>query len=252
MGPMEPTEPATLEERIAAVRERIDAACQRAGRDPAEVRLVAVTKTFGPDVVDAALRAGLGVFGENRVQEAAAKIAACGAAEWHLVGHLQRNKVGPALDLFSVLHAIDSVRLLEAVATAAAESGQRPRLLLEVNVSGEASKFGFAPDAVPAALEAAAALDAPPVVGLMTVPPYSPDPEASRPHFRRLRELRDRWQDGTGFALPELSMGMSGDFEVAIEEGATYVRVGTALFGRRQAWKHRIPDPSDSSDPSCL
>jgi hypothetical protein len=109
-----------------------------------------------------------------------------------------------------------------------------------VNVAGESSKFGFAPGDVPGALAAAAQLDGPSVVGLMTVPPFAPDPEASRPHFRRLRELRDRWQDDTGFALPELSIGMSGDFEVAIEEGATYIRVGTALFGRRQAWKQRL------------
>jgi len=228
-----------LEERLAEVRARMAAACGRVRRSPDEVRLVAVTKTFGPDTVDAAQRAGLGLFGENRVQEAAAKIAECGSAEWHLVGHLQRNKVRPALELFSMFHAVDSVRLLEAIAETAAETGHQPRLLLEVNVSGEGSKFGFAPEALPEALDAAAQLGGPSVVGLMTVPPFSPDPEASRPYFRRLRELRDRCQDESGLDLPELSMGMSGDFEVAIEEGATYVRVGTALFGRRQTWARR-------------
>ncbi len=246
MQAMNDGETAVIELRLAQLRERVAAACTRAGRDPEEVRLVAVTKTFGPDTVAAAQRAGLSCFGENRVQEAAAKIAACGRAEWHLVGHLQRNKVGAALALFETIHSVDSIRLLEALAAGAAESGARPRLLLEVNVAGEASKFGFAPEAVPAALDAAARLGAPPVEGLMTVPPFAPDPEAARPHFRRLRELRDGCRDRTGFALPELSMGMSGDFEVAVEEGATMIRIGTFLFGRRIPWAQRRPadDPS--------
>ncbi len=234
-----------LESRLKALKSRIEAACGRSGRDPADVRMVAVTKTFGPETIDAALRAGLGLFGENRVQEAASKIAECGWAEWHLIGHLQRNKVRPALELFSMLHAVDSTRLLEALAAAAAESGLRPPILLEVNVSGEASKFGLAPEDVPAALKASVRLDAPPVVGLMTIPPFSPDSEASRRYFRRLRELRDRWQEESGLALPDLSMGMSGDFEVAIEEGATYIRVGTALFGRRQGWAGRFKASDD-------
>lgn len=238
-------EDATFEDRVSTVLARMASACLRAGRDPSEVRLVAVSKTFGPDAVEAALRAGLGVFGESRVQEAAAKIPACGSAEWHLVGHLQRNKVRPALELFTVFHAVDSLRLLEAIAAAAAESGHSPQVLLEVNVSGESSKFGFAPDDVPEALEASARMGGPTVTGLMTVPPFSPDPEAARPHFRRLRELRDRWQRQCGVALPELSIGMSGDFEVAIEEGATYIRVGSALFGRRQAWSQRVPSDDE-------
>lgn len=249
MAPVNDSESASVESRVAQLRERIAAACARAGRALEDVRLVAVTKTFGPETVAAALRAGLTCFGENRVQEAAAKIAACGMAEWHLIGHLQRNKVRAALELFGTIHAVDSVRLLEALAAAAAESGARPRLLLEVNVAGESSKFGFAPAAVPEALEAAARLGAPPVEGLMTIPPFAPDPEAARPHFRRLRELRDRCREQTGFALPELSMGMSGDFEIAIEEGATLIRVGTFLFGRRTPWSWRRSADEDSGDP---
>ncbi len=224
-------------ERLAALQERMAAACGRAGRDPAEVRLLAVSKGFGPEAIEVAQNAGLNLFGESRVQEAAVKIEASSGAEWHLVGHLQRNKARPALELFSMIHSVDSLRLLEALARVAAESGHRPDLLLEVNVSGESSKFGFEPEAVPAALEAAVELGAPPIVGLMTMAPFAKDPEAARPHFRRLRELRDGWQDALGWSLPELSMGMSGDFEVAIEEGATCIRLGTSLFGRRRDWQ---------------
>ena len=217
---------------LAAVEDRIAAAAVRAGRDPAGVRLVAVTKTFGPEAVSEAIRAGARLLGENRVQEAAAKIPLCPSAEWHLIGHLQGNKVRRALALFSTFHSVDTVKLLEEIAAASDESGLRPDLLLEVNVAGEASKFGFRPADVAGALGAASSLGLS-VTGLMTVPPFRPDPEAVRPAFRALRELRDRLQDETGCGLPELSMGMSHDFEVAIEEGATYVRVGTAIFGSR-------------------
>ncbi len=181
------------------------------------------------------------VFGESRVQEASAKIPLCGAAEWHLVGHLQRNKVRPALELFDVLHAVDSPRLLEALAEGIAVTGRSPRILLEVNVSGERSKFGFAPEAVGAALRTACREHGLSVVGLMTLAPFAPDPEAARPWFRELRRLRERLEAECDLALPELSMGMSGDFDVAIEEGATWIRVGTALFGPRSAWTRQEP-----------
>lgn len=227
----------SIAENLAAVQDRIAAAACRAQRDPSEVQLVAVSKTFGPEAIDEAIRAGASVLGENRVQEAAGKIPVCSSAEWHLIGHLQTNKVRHALPLFTTLHSIDTVKLLEAIAREAEESGYRPNLLLEVNVAGEASKFGFKPDDVAQALTFAQECGAPPIVGLMTVPPYRPDPEAVRPYFRALRELRDRLENELGFGLPHLSMGMSHDFEVAIEEGATFVRVGTAIFGTRSYQK---------------
>ena len=216
------------------VRERIAAACAAAGRDPEGVALVAVSKTQPPEAVREAADCGLRVFGENRVQEAGFKIPLCpGHLDWHLVGHLQANKARPAVRLFSTIHSIDSVDLLRRIDAIAGEEGRRPRVLLEVNVSGEGSKNGMRPDDVPAALEAANGLRCIEVAGFMTMPPYCEDPERARGFFRTLRGLRDRCAAATGFALPELSMGMSMDFEVAIGEGATLVRVGTDLFGAR-------------------
>jgi PLP dependent protein len=227
----------TIADCLAGVRARIAAACGRAGRRPEEVEIIAVTKTFGPDVVAEACQAGLRQLGENRVQEAAAKIPLCaGGPEWHLVGHLQRNKARPALELFSVFHAVDSLRLLEHLDRTADEAGQRPQILLEVNVSGEASKFGLKPDEVAGVLEKAMQARALTVVGLMTLAPFCPDPELTRPVFVRLRDLRDRLERELGTGLPRLSMGMSNDFEVAVEEGATWVRLGTVLFGHRRKW----------------
>jgi len=174
------------------------------------------------------------VFGENRVQEAAAKIPLCPHdLEWHLVGHLQSNKVRPAVRLFSVIHSVDSIPLLRRLDQIAGEEGRRLRVLLEVNVAGERSKFGFAPEALPEAVAEANRLPRLELVGLMTVPPICRDPEDVRPFFRALRELRDRCAEQSGTPLPELSMGMSADFEIAIAEGATMIRVGTDLFGPR-------------------
>jgi pyridoxal phosphate enzyme (YggS family) len=223
-----------IQERIEAVRRRMREACRRAGRDEAGVRLVAVSKAYPPDLLCVAARHGCDCFGESRVAEALLKMEACpGNLEWHFIGHLQRNKVQQVVEAFSLLHAVDSVRLLERIEMCAAEAGRRVALCLEVNVSGEATKFGFAPAEVPAALEAVNAMPHVDLVGLMTMAPFHPDPEAARPHFRRLRELRDDWAERSGFALETLSMGMSVDFETAIEEGATLVRVGTLLFGAR-------------------
>lgn len=225
-------------ERLAAIRARIEAACRRAGRDPGTVTLIAVTKTFGPEAVRDAWEAGIGIMGENRVQEAAAKIPQCvGGPDWHLIGHLQRNKVRAALEMFPVIHSVDSRRLAEQLARVATEMGARPRILLEVNVSGEASKYGLSPQEVPELLEFLATQPAVTIEGLMTMAPFCPDPEQTRPVFARLRQLRDRWERDCGFSLPRLSMGMSNDFEVAIEEGATWVRLGTVLFGGRPRWK---------------
>lgn len=234
---------------LTAVRQRIADACTRSGRQSGDVQIVAVTKTFGPDVVEDALCAGLHIFGENRVQEAAAKIPACpGGPVWHLIGHLQRNKVRPALELFPVLHAVDSARLLQQIDSVASDAGQQPQILLEVNVSGEASKFGLKPEDVPAVVEQALQARAITLIGLMTMAPFFPDPQQTRPVFARLRELRDRMARDFGIGLPQLSMGMSNDFEVAVEEGATWVRLGSVLFGHRQKWasmqREAMDDPA--------
>ena len=227
-------EPMTIAGRIASIQARMASACARAGRDPGGVRLLAVSKTQPPESVAEAATAGLTVFGENKVQEAAAKIPQCPShLHWHLVGHLQGNKVRAAVRLFETIHSVDSTGLLERVNALAGDEGVRPSILLEVNVSGEASKFGLRPDNVAPVLDAARGLSQISVVGLMTMPPFTEDPERARAHFRALRELRDRLRSDTGFDLPELSMGMSADFEVAIEEGATWIRVGTDLFGPR-------------------
>ena len=229
--------PTTIAERLTSVRTKIAAACARAGRSPDDVEVIGVTKTFGPDVVREAWEAGLRLLGENRVQEAAAKIPLCSAGpEWHLIGHLQRNKVRPALELFGTIHAVDSLRLLEQIERVAEEDGHRPQVLFEGNVSGEASKFGFQPADVPAAIEHTLQGGAATLVGLMTMAPFAPDPETARPVFARLRECRDRWALAFGVGLPHLSMGMSNDFEVAVEEGATWIRLGSVLFGHRQTW----------------
>lgn len=220
----------SIAENLARVRERIDAACRRARRSPDDVTLVGVTKGFPPESVAEAVAAGLSDAGENRVQEAEDKIEALAARgvrpRWHLIGHLQSNKAKTAIDLFAIIHSVDSIRLAEAISRRA----RKPvPILLEVNVTQEASKFGFSVDEVPSALSAIQDLPNLDVRGLMTVAPLAGDPEAVRPVFRRLRELRD------ALALRELSMGMTGDFEVAIEEGATLVRVGRAIFGERPA-----------------
>jgi len=218
----------TIAENLARVRERIAAACARAGRSPDEVTLIGVSKGFPAEAVAEALNAGLEDAGENRIQEAVEKIEALAALgrrpRWHLVGHLQTNKVKTAAGLFAIIHSVDSVRLAEAISRRAREPVP---ILLEVNVAQEASKFGFAPQEVAGALGEMAPLPNLEVRGLMTVAPLAGDPEAVRPVFRRLRELRD------ALGLRELSMGMTDDFEVAIEEGATMVRIGRAIFGER-------------------
>jgi len=224
----------SIAENLAAIQARIVSACTQAGRAPESVRLLAVSKTHGPEAVRAAADCGQLLFAENRVQEAAAKIPECpGALQWHLVGHLQSNKAALAARLFDWVHSVDSARLLETLDRHAAEAGRTLPVLLQVNVSGERSKSGLAPDAVPAVLRIADGLRNVEVRGLMTIPPLAEDPERSRPFFRQLREWRDEWAAGTGADLAELSMGMTNDLEVAIEEGATIVRVGTGIFGAR-------------------
>ncbi len=228
---------ADVDVRLRRVRDCIAHAADRAGRDPAAVTLIGVTKGVEAARVQDAVTAGLRDFGENWIQEAAPKIAAVGPGpRWHLVGHLQRNKVRAAVAAFAVIQTIDSLRLAEAVDRAAGRLDRLMPVLLEVNVAGEATKYGCAPDDVERLLRAIGGCRHLAPIGLMTVGPLVEDPEALRPVFRQLRVLRDRLRAGVGGeAFRELSMGMSGDFEVAIEEGATVVRVGRAIFGERVA-----------------
>lgn len=224
-----------IADNLAAVRGQIAAACARAGRADESVRLLAVSKTYGPAAVRVAAAAGQRLFGENRVQEAAAKIPECPERlEWHLIGHLQSNKAAPAARLFDWVHSVDSAKLLEALDREAGAAGRRLQALVQVNVSGERSKAGLAPEGAPAVLALGNRLRNVQVCGLMTIPPLAEDPEKARPFFRRLRELRDGWAAELGLELPELSMGMTHDLAVAIEEGATFVRVGTGIFGARE------------------
>jgi hypothetical protein len=224
-----------LAENMAEIQSRIGAACARAGRDPGSVTLLAVSKTHLPAAIAAAAAAGLRFFGESKIQEARVKIPQCpGNLRWHFIGHLQSNKCREAVELFSMIQGVDSLDLARELNKRAAAAAKTMPVLLEVNVAGEASKFGYQPDRLLAEWAELAALPRLEIHGLMTVPPYATDPEKARPHFRRLRELKSRCETLLGVPLPHLSMGMSGDFEVAIEEGATLVRIGTALFGKRQ------------------
>jgi len=225
---------------LAAVRERIASAARRAGRRPEEIALMAVSKTFPPELIRQAYNAGQRLFGENRVQEFADKTGALrdlAGAEWHLIGHLQSNKAAKAAELFAAIDSVDSLRLAEKLNAAAHRANKRLTVLIEINVGGEAAKSGAAPDSpeLQQLLSAAPSLAALQFRGLMTIPPFTEDPQQARPYFRRLRELRDQIaaRHLPGVSLDVLSMGMSHDFEVAIEEGSTCVRVGTAIFGER-------------------
>ena len=219
---------------LETINERIHVACLRSGRAPAGVKLVAVSKTFPVEAIREAVAAGHRVFGESRQQEAEPKIAALPAnLEWHFIGRVQRNKVRKLLPMFGVIHAIDSLRLASYVDEVAAECGLFPQVFLQVNVAGEASKGGFEPAEFRVSLTALLKLPRLEIIGLMTIPPASPDAESARPWFIELRNLRDALEREFQVSLPGLSMGMSGDYEVAVEEGATHVRVGSAIFGAR-------------------
>lgn len=223
--------------RLIEIRTRMADAAVRAGRSPADVRLIAVSKTFPIDVVRAACDAGQRDFGENRVQELLQKMDASAGldVEWHLIGHLQSNKARRAAERVPYIHSVDSVDLLRRLDAAAVTAAMRPRLLVQVDLAAEPTKHGAPPETLAAVFDEAARCRAATVVGLMLLPPLTENPEDARPWFRRLRQVRDRLQDAGVEArmLRELSMGMSHDFEVAIEEGATMVRVGTAIFGQR-------------------
>ena len=230
----------SIAENISLVRERINAASRRAGRDPGEVALMGVTKTLLAERIWEAYHAGLRLFGENRVQEFAGKAEALrdlAGAEWHMIGHLQTNKAAAAAELFSAVDSVDSLRLAQRLNAAAAQLGKKLAVLIEVNVGGEAAKSGVAPasEEIEAILRSAPELEHLEIRGLMTIPPFTEDPEGARPCFRMLRRLRGEIAERRlpGVAMDALSMGMSHDFEVAIEEGSNCVRVGTAIFGER-------------------
>ncbi len=227
-----------LATNLNSVRQRIKAACDRSDREPNSVTLLAVTKSQPPEIVSAAAQLGLNFFGENKIQEAKAKIPLCpGKLRWHFIGHLQSNKVRDAVEFFEMIQSVDSLPLAQEINNRCEQAAKRMPILLEVNVAGEASKFGYQPEKLLAELKEINALLRLEVRGLMTVPPWSSEPEKARPYFQRLRELKTRCEQVVGAPLPHLSMGMSGDFEVAIEEGATIVRIGTALFGPRPKLK---------------
>ena len=219
---------------LAEVRRRMEAACRRAGREPGDVELVAVSKTFPVSDIAEAVKAGQQVFGESRLQEAEPKIDALPASlTWHFIGGVQRNKVRKILQKFGVIHAIDSLRLAEYVNGIACELDHAAEVFLQVNVGGEASKGGFEPTMLREEIGKLCALEHLRILGLMCIPPVGPDAESARRWFVSLRELRDELQTISGRQFPQLSMGMSGDYEVAIEEGATHVRVGSLIFGHR-------------------
>jgi PLP dependent protein len=229
-----------IAENIAAVRESIDLAARRGGRDPNGISLMAVTKTFPPEAIRAAYQAGLRLFGENRVQEFAGKASALrelSDTEWHMIGHLQTNKAGKAAELFAAVDSVDSLRLAQKLNASAEQLRKRLAVLIEINVGGEAAKSGLAPGSseLEELLRGAAELQHLQFRGLMTVPPFTEDPQQARPYFQKLRGLRDEIAARRlpGIGMDVLSMGMSHDFEVAIEEGSTCVRVGTAIFGGR-------------------
>ncbi|MGO9518502.1 MAG: YggS family pyridoxal phosphate-dependent enzyme [Candidatus Korobacteraceae bacterium] len=230
----------TISSNLSAIHDRIALAAGRAGRIPSDVALMAVTKTFPPEAIVEAYQAGQRLFGENRVQEFAEKVGALSElrdAEFHMIGHLQSNKAGKAPEIFDAVDSLDSVKLAERLTASAEKLGKTLDVLIEINVGGEAAKSGIAPDSP----ELESILTGAPdwknlrIRGLMTVPPFTEDPEDARPYFRQLRELRDRLvtRNLSSVGLDVLSMGMSHDFEVAIEEGSTCVRLGTAIFGTR-------------------
>jgi pyridoxal phosphate enzyme (YggS family) len=225
----------SLAENFDLIQQRIRVACDRAGRAPDSVTLLAVSKTHPAETIREAAGCGQLLFGENKIQESKAKIPLCsGKCRWHFIGHLQSNKVRDAVELFEMIQGVDSLALAREISRRCEQAAKRMPILLEVNVAGEASKFGYKPEQLLAELNELNALPKIEIHGLMAIPPYTTEPEKARPYFRRLRELRERAESSLGAPLPHLSMGMSGDFEIAIEEGATLVRIGTALFGPRR------------------
>jgi len=232
-----------IADNLRNVRQRVATACQRTGRDPASVTLLTVSKGHSSEAVRAASELGLVLFGENRVQEAKIKIGQCpNRLRWHLIGHLQSNKCRDAVHFFEMIQSVDSLELAREINKWAEKSVKTMPVLLEVNIAGESSKFGYPPEKVAQDLAEINRLPKIEVHGLMTVAPWTTEPEKVRPVFRRLRELKTACEDILGAPLPHLSMGMSGDFEVAVEEGATMIRLGHALLGPRKAVTIRASD----------
>lgn len=222
-------------ERLDIIRAKVRAACERSGRDPADVQLLAVSKGQPAAAIIEAAECGQVLFAESKVQEAKVKIPQCpGRLRWQMIGHLQTNKCRDAVTLFEMIQSVDSLKLAVEINKRCEQAAKDMPVLLEVNVAGESSKFGYAPERVLEELDDLNALPRVAVHGLMTIAPYATHPDRVRPFFRKLRELKERCEDRLGAPLPELSMGMSGDFETAIEEGATMIRIGTALFGDRR------------------
>jgi PLP dependent protein len=226
-----------IAENLSEVRERISQAILKSKRIPDAIRLVVVSKQVGISQIEEARTAGAAIFGENKIQEAVSKVDEIGNEEisWHFIGHLQKNKVKFLDERFDLIHSVDSFELAEKIAKQCQSENRVQSVLLQVNVSGETAKFGMEPVELEKQVMAFSRLQGIKVEGLMTIPPFDPDPENSRKHFSRLRELRDQCEKQNSLTLSELSMGMTNDFEVAIEEGATLVRVGTAIFGSRRA-----------------
>lgn len=224
----------SVAENLELVREQVAQAAAKVGRAVDEIQLIAITKTHAVERVREAIEAGQTLFGESRVQEARVKIPELPSnLRWHFVGHLQKNKIRHVLPLFELIHSVDSFSLAQEINRIAEDEGMHPRVLLEVNAAGEGSKFGFPPDKLRQDMEALLALSRLSIEGLMTIPPLAKQAEASREYFADLRELRDRLETEFQMKLPHLSMGMTNDFPVAVEEGATLARVGTAIFGER-------------------
>jgi pyridoxal phosphate enzyme (YggS family) len=225
-----------LSASLTAIQQRINTACQRVGRDPSAVTLLAVSKGQPPEAVAEAARLGLNTFGESKVQEARAKVPLCpGRLRWQMIGHLQSNKCRDAVQLFEMIQSVDSLHLAEEINRRAEQAAKTMPILLEVNAAGEASKFGYRSEQLLAEMKALNALRRLEIHGLMTIAPWSADAENVRPIFRQLRDLKGQCEQILGAPLPHLSMGMTGDFEIAIEEGATIIRLGTALFGTRSS-----------------
>jgi len=232
----------SVAENLEKIKGLMRTACDRAGRDASSVTLLAVSKTHPVEAIQEAVTSGQCFFGESKVQEAKAKIPSCPAkARWHFIGHLQSNKVRDTVELFEMIQSVDSLALAGEISKRCGQAAKTMPILLEVNVAGEGSKFGYKPEQLLAELKEINALPKIEIHGLMAIPPYVTEPEKARPYFRRLRELKSKCEDILGAPLPQLSMGMSGDFEVAIEEGSTMVRVGTALFGARPKLKPQDP-----------
>jgi pyridoxal phosphate enzyme (YggS family) len=224
----------SIAENLAEIRSKMNAACKRAARDPQDVLLLAVSKGHPVEAIEEAAAAGLTIFGESKIQEAKAKIPRCpGHLRYQLIGHLQTNKCRDAVQLFDMIQSVDSLHLAAEISKRCEQAAKTLPILLEVNVAGESSKFGYSPQTLLAELNELNALPRIEIHGLMTIAPYVAEPEKVRPFFKQLRELKEKCEDRLGAPLPHLSMGMSGDYEIAIEEGSTIVRVGTSLFGGR-------------------